>query len=959
MEKIPKRTANVIFAISAILSCTFFPSYSFASIESDPAVPEIISRKAWGADESLMKWPTEYANLEKFIVHHTASTSLVPDTDGSGLYKSMVNAIYKYHAGSKSWTDGDGSSVNGFGDIGYNYVVDPSGNVYEGRYGGNGVVAGHASGFNTGSVGISVIGNYQDGAAGQTNTSLDEKVKKSLSRLIGWIAANNGINLSKISAFHGKSIDGVVGHRDVAATQCPGTVMYSQLDSVQADAILYEKEYQKYLYQIKGSDAIYYISGGYKTKYASKSVLPVLLQTRTIHYISKIQLDAYKYKDITTLPDGSLIQTKDAPTVYYIEDGKKRPMSMSGAEFLKLGFKASDIATISSSDLDLYETGKIIQFGPEGTLIKDARNVVYFIENGRKRIFTSAQLFEYLKYNWANVKADLQADYYFNGSPMVYPSGTLIKTASSSAVYLIENENRRTFTSGALFEKLGYKWGSILTIAASELNSYPLGANMICPNSTLIRGAGAWTVYLVDGGQKREITSATLLVRLGYNFANVMEIPAATLVDYPTGTRMTYPVGTLIKAKNGAAVYRVAASGKEEFTSLNVFNASGAKWANIVEISQDEMNLYSTTGIVKYPDGTLLRASGGEKIYAMKNGVAVWIQTAEEFTKAGYKWANVLIIDPAEMKLYASDSDTSSDGNSGTVSGTEPRMRVAITSSTGDKVSITANGNYKVEYRKSNGDVYQTAQKKSGETTDVAFFTGTDYIRFVPESDNVIMQILSYSDATYSGNNDNRFRGIIELRYSTVSQKLWVVEDVPLEQYLKGISEATTYTNAEYLKAFSIITRTYAMNYIMKGGKYAGEPFYLKNSRNGNGNDQQYKGYNLEIRSPRTANSYDETKGMIIEYKDKPIVAAYSSDSGGVTKDACQVLTKNYCTDDYAYLRGGVKDPDATVHNADKVAASHGAGMSAVGANQMATEGSDWQKIITTYYPGVNIDKYY
>ena len=113
------------------------------------------------------------------------------------------------------------------------------------------------------------------------------------------------------------------------------------------------------------------------------------------------------------------------------------------------------------------------------------------------------------------------------------------------------------------------------------------------------------------------------------------------------------------------------------------------------------------------------------------------------------------------------------------------------------------------------------------------------------------------------------------------------------------------------------------------------------------------------MRSPKTANSYAQTKGQVIEYLNKPIVAAYSSDSGGVTKSGCEALSKNYCSSDFAYLAGGVKDPVNTVHDAAKIAASHGAGMSAVGAYQMAAEGSDWQNIIKHYYLGVGIDKYY
>ena len=1029
MKKTTVKLVNKFFISFAFLLFAFLPSSSSADVETNPAIPEIFSRSYWGADESQTTWVAEYAKVQKFIVHHTASTTLVPDTDGTGEYKSMVNSIYKYHTSGKKWVDSDGTSYAGFGDIGYNYLIDPEGNIYEGRKGGNGTIGGHASSFNSGSVGISIIGNYQDGAVGQTNATLDPKVEQSLAKLIGWIAANNGVDLDSSSNFFGKTIDGLVGHKDVAATQCPGNIVYDQLSNIQKDAVLYEQSYQKYLYQVQGETALYVISGGYKTKFASRNDLPISYQTREVRYISKSQLNAYQYKDMKVLPDGTLIQQDGASMVYYLEKGKKRPLNVNETEFSKLGFKFSDVEKISSGELDYYETGDAIKFGPDGALIKDGGNNVYSIENGKKRLFTSATLFGSLRYDWAKVKADANAGMYMSGDVMRYSNGTLVRSSDSSNVYLIENGGKRLFTSGALFERLGYKWSNILAVDALELNWYPTSGNMVLPDGSLIRGAGTPTVYLVAGGQKKEITSAALLGKLGYGFANVVEIPQASLSDYPTGARATYPDGTLVKSVESPAVYRITGDKKEEFASLNVFNATGAKWSNIVEISKDELGLYATSGNVKYSDGTLLRAANGDKIYVIKSGSGVWIQSAEEFTKAGYRWANVLAIDPAELLLYvqkeqtaasaaSSGSSTSIDSNS-SATGVEPNIRVAIVgkyadgsllkatddskiyvikngaaslinsseeftnagykwdavtaisskdlavvlSSNAENTKITANGNYKIEYYdKDTGKLYKTVEKASGATTEVPFFDDGRYIRFIPASDNVILQVPSYNDVYQTKTvayNDNQFRGVIELRYSPTSKKLWVIEDVPLEGYLRGISEATTRSNTEYLKAFSVITRTYAMNYVLKGGKHTSEPFHLKNSRNGNGNDQQYKGYAFEMRSPGTADSYNQTKGQVIEFKDKLIVAAYSSDSGGVTKSGCEALSSNYCTSDYDYLDGGVKDPANTVHNPSSVAASHGAGMSAVGAYQMAVDGSGWQDIIKYYYLGVNIDKRY
>jgi len=222
------------------------------------------------------------------------------------------------------------------------------------------------------------------------------------------------------------------------------------------------------------------------------------------------------------------------------------------------------------------------------------------------------------------------------------------------------------------------------------------------------------------------------------------------------------------------------------------------------------------------------------------------------------------------------------------------------------------------------------------------------------------MQVLSYSDLSWNKEvDDNEFRGNIEIKYSNKSGKLWIINELPLEDYLNGVSESINDSPEEYLKAFSTIARTYAMYYIKKEGKHSSEPFYLKNSRNGNGNDQHYKGYNFEMRAPKIIAANKFSEGYVINHNSSPIVAAYSSDSGGITKSGC-ALCDYYCdNDDFAYLAGGVSDPENTTHNSKNIVASHGVGMSAVGAYQMAVNGSSWEEIIKCYYLGVEVKKYY
>src|SRR6476659_3072338 len=129
--------------------------------------PRIVPRSGWQADESIVRAKPQYADaLRMAFVHHTAGTNGYTRLQAP----AIVRAIELYHV-----------KGNGWNDIGYNALVDRFGTVYEGRAGGvdRNVVGAHAKGFNTGSVGIALIGSY--GSAAPSKTALD-----ALERLIAW-----------------------------------------------------------------------------------------------------------------------------------------------------------------------------------------------------------------------------------------------------------------------------------------------------------------------------------------------------------------------------------------------------------------------------------------------------------------------------------------------------------------------------------------------------------------------------------------------------------------------------------------------------------------------------------------------------------------------------------------------------------------------------------------------------
>ncbi len=190
--------------------------FAAASLSPAPGPPPIISRAAWGANERYrhidqdpnqpIAWPPEYQLVEHVIVHHT-------ETPTSQDPMAAIRSIYYYHAVERGW-----------GDIGYNYLVDRFGNVYEGRYGGENVIGGHAYEYARGSSGIAVIGSYQNA----------EPTDDALAGLV-WITAWVGRFLDPFGAapFHAKeAFPSIGGHRDANPTACPGDALYGDLSDL-------------------------------------------------------------------------------------------------------------------------------------------------------------------------------------------------------------------------------------------------------------------------------------------------------------------------------------------------------------------------------------------------------------------------------------------------------------------------------------------------------------------------------------------------------------------------------------------------------------------------------------------------------------------------------------------------------------------------------------------------------
>jgi uncharacterized protein with LGFP repeats len=190
------------------------------------AMPAVYSRAQWGADESIRSWDPQYpSTLKAATIHHTADRNNYTADE----VPAMMRSIYAYHTLTRGW-----------GDIGYNVIVDRFGRIFEGRFGGlaSTVVGAHAGGFNTFTFGVSMLGDYD--AVPVPQATVD-----AVANFVAWkfqlygidprgttVLTSSGGGTSKYAAGQQVTLPTVFGHRDVGSTVCPGRYGYARLGEI-------------------------------------------------------------------------------------------------------------------------------------------------------------------------------------------------------------------------------------------------------------------------------------------------------------------------------------------------------------------------------------------------------------------------------------------------------------------------------------------------------------------------------------------------------------------------------------------------------------------------------------------------------------------------------------------------------------------------------------------------------
>ena len=350
-----------------------------------------------------------------------------------------------------------------------------------------------------------------------------------------------------------------------------------------------------------------------------------------------------------SFPNGILLKATNNPKVYYIENGKRRPIE--SPNMLRSQFRWEDLVISTPVEVDAVPMGAEMTYR-DGSLLSN-RGAVYVISDGARRPIESASTFLQKGYKWFNVIAvsDAELAPHPQGSTLTvgdkHPNGSLLLRPGGE-VYTIKNGQRRYIPSPLIFEAR-YRWESLIAVSEDYLNTYPRGENEFYPDGLLISSATG--VYMMQSNVRQPITSPEVFESYGLNWGQVRRATDFELSIIPVSgafnTVKTYREGSLIGAHSGA-IYRVASNGVLQYIpSPNIFTSQGFSWQAIIRLPDKVVNQYTRSGRVGFGNGALISYGGG--VYLIENGVKRGIPSPAIFNARGFKWSDVRAVSEDEF----------------------------------------------------------------------------------------------------------------------------------------------------------------------------------------------------------------------------------------------------------------------------------------------------------------------
>jgi hypothetical protein len=489
--------------------------------------PGIISRAQWGADESWRECCPRYAdNVHLAFVHHTVNSNSYSRSESAAL----VRGVYRFHAKDRGWSD-----------IGYNFIVDRYGQIFEGRAGGITlpVIGAHTLGFNTGSTGISLLGDF-------TSSTPTGAMVSALQNVLAWKLDVHGVpptgTVTRISAGSDKyppgqaaSFNRISGHRDGQSTSCPGARAYALLPSIRSAV--------------------------------SNIGLPKLYLPTVSNPVIRPDGDSFDETTTfgasfsTTINWTAVVRDLSTGVVQRSFNGRGTSMSVTwdgrkdGGAFIPTGpWQYVLLGTDDAGRQVRSALGTLwaVTSHPDGTLLRSGSQRVV-IDGGQARPVPSTLVRDSWYRSGEEVSTGpAEIGRYPSGSAMTLREGTIVRTPGGTRYIFSDGELRR-FASDAVYTALGYGDAAALPITDSEVDSFSDGPDVtsvtVHPDGAIVR-AGDGSLWIVSGGSRSRVATDTMR-RSWYRDAEVVPATAGD-VALPVGTPASYREGTLFQMPNGS-----------------------------------------------------------------------------------------------------------------------------------------------------------------------------------------------------------------------------------------------------------------------------------------------------------------------------------------------------------------------------------------------------------------------
>jgi hypothetical protein len=228
----------------------------------------------------------------------------------------------------------------------------------------------------------------------------------------------------------------------------------------------------------------------------------------------------------------------------------------------------------------------------------------------------------------------------------IYPNGTLLRSASSTEVWLIQNNIKRKFKNqSTLLSRADPKM--IVSVQDSELSNYQTGQEISFPNYSVLKTASNF--YLLDYDTLRPFASAEVVRQIGYNPDEFIEITDTDIAGYQIGSTInastTAPQGIIYQITDlNNSYYLFKENILYPITDKNVITTNYKNLAIEKHKAKDIKSLSVADLPINFKDGTLLRVTDSNNVYVIENGKKRLIADVDTFAALGYNRNNVISV---------------------------------------------------------------------------------------------------------------------------------------------------------------------------------------------------------------------------------------------------------------------------------------------------------------------------